>query len=386
MQPKNPTDKPQRTYRKHHSFSGMYSRIAASPEKERSRALALLNRSPIPNLPGATDCLKQVRAALEQPENSPFVITAFIADELSRLTDDEIPLYLYHRYRYDIFPIERRLDDFPPYIQIEPCSACNYRCVFCYQTDAAFSSPKNGHMGVMPLERFKRIVDEIEGKIAFGSLASRGEPLMCPDIDAMLEYCQGKFLDMKLNTNASMLTEAHAHAMLSGGLRCIVFSADAADPEQYRRYRVGGQLEKVLKNVAMFERIRAAHYPESPVITRVSGVLYNPEEQDLNAMVQRWGDLVDQVSFVQYNPWENVYDAPESGVHAPCSELWRRLFVWYDGVVNPCNNDYRSTLALGTIEKSTIHKIWNSRAYNKLRQCHIKERKEITPCRCCTVV
>ena len=30
-----------------------------------------------------------------------------------------------------------------------------------------------------------------------------------------------------------------------------------------------------------------------------------------------------------------------------CSDLWRRMFIWWDGIVNPCDVDYKSTLAVG---------------------------------------
>ena len=48
-------------------------------------------------------------------------------------------------------------------------------------------------------------------------------------------------------------------------------------------------------------------------------------------MVKYWGDLVDQIAFVDYMPWENVYKSKYSEVQTPCSDLWRRMFVWWDG-------------------------------------------------------
>ena len=83
-------------------------------------------------------------------------------------------------------------------------------------------------MGSMCLDLYKKIVDEAEGNIEFLSLASRGEPLVCREFAGMMEYSIGKFLNLKVNTNASLMTEAHCHALLCGGARTIVFSADAA--------------------------------------------------------------------------------------------------------------------------------------------------------------
>ena len=62
-------------------------------------------------------------------------------------------------------------------------------------------------MGNMNLETYKKTVDQCVGNIEFISLASRGEPLSNPLIGKMLEYSKGKFLNLKINTNASLLNE-----------------------------------------------------------------------------------------------------------------------------------------------------------------------------------
>jgi len=59
----------------------------------------------------------------------------------------------------------------------------------------------------MPLTLFKKIIDQAENNVEFVTLASRGEPLACKEISKMLKYTQGKFLNLKINTNASMLDE-----------------------------------------------------------------------------------------------------------------------------------------------------------------------------------
>lgn len=315
-----------------------------------------------------------------------FHLTPFVADEMSLLTDLELPRYIYHRYRYDIYPARRLLDAYPPYIQIEPSSVCNYRCPFCYQREKTFSAPNSGFMGSMSLKFFKSIVDQIAGHIEFGSLASRGEPLICPDIDAMVTYCAGKFLNLKMNTNGALLNERHAHALLSGGIQTLVFSIDASNPDDYRRWRVNGDYDKVRRNIEAFQRLRERQYSTTRLITRVSGVLMDPARQSLKAMVDAWGDLVDQIAFVKYNPWENVYEAEGSGISEPCSDLWRRLFVWYDGTVNPCDTDYHSTLAVGRLPETGISGVWTSARYQQCRLLHAENcRAALEPCRRCSV-
>tara|TARA_Y100000588_G_scaffold373335_1_gene447062 strand:- start:1067 stop:2203 length:1137 start_codon:yes stop_codon:yes gene_type:complete len=374
-------------YRKHHSFTG-FSGAGSDVAVQLARALAamkvsLVTASQSDNL---APVLKRAHAALQEEESS-FEITQFIADEMAMLNEGELVEYLYHRYRYDIFPQTRELDAYPPYLQIEPTSICNYRCVFCYQANEAFSRKSSGHMGSMSLDLYKRVVDQVEGHVQFLSLASRGEPLICRDLPEMLEYSRGKFLNLKVNTNASLLTEELCHSLLNGAVRTLVFSADSAEEPLYSQLRVNGNLDRVLRNVAMFQRIRERDYPRARILTRVSGVRVDEGRQDLSEMQSVWGGLVDQISFVKYNPWENIYEAEPIRIEAPCSDLWRRMFVWYDGTVNPCDTDYQSHLKVGQIGRDSIPDLWNSGAYQALREGHEDGRRNVTePCRRCSVI
>ena len=56
----------------------------------------------------------------------------------------------------------------------------------------------------------------------------------------MLLYTTGKFLNLKINTNASMLTEKIHAVLQSGSSKTLVFSADAAD-------------EKITQNLELME-------------------------------------------------------------------------------------------------------------------------------------
>jgi hypothetical protein len=315
-----------------------------------------------------------------------FSLSPSVVEEISTYPDSDLPQYLVHRYRYEIYPQKKILDEYPPYLQIEPTSVCNFRCVFCFETDPTFTDKSQGYMGQMTLDLFKRIIDQAVGNVEFISLASRGEPLICKDIIPMLEYTRGKFLNLKINTNASLLDEAKCHAILKGGVRTVVFSADAAEEPLYSKLRVNGNLSVVLKNIERFQKIRQTQYPDLPVITRVSGVKFS-DAQDIDSMQIVWGGLVDQVAFVQYNPWENVYSQPANDLSKPCSDLWRRMFVWWDGKSNPCDVDYKSTLSQGSIKEFSLSELWRSSGYEALRGDHINsKRKSRKPCTACTVV
>ena len=119
--------------------------------------------------------------------------------KISKVKDDnDLARFLLYRYKYSLNPILFKIDKYPPNIQIEPTSICNFRCVMCYQADKSFSGKSNGHMGHMDLELYKKIIDEIDGNIEAVTLASRGEPTLNPKIIEMVQYSKDKFLGLKL--------------------------------------------------------------------------------------------------------------------------------------------------------------------------------------------
>lgn len=379
-------------FKKHNSFVEIRHQHDAARTLAIGRVAAVRGRDDLFRQlsPSHQQILVQVYEDLFNPDpragRARFSLAPNVVDEIATYSDTLLPRYLVHRYRYEIFPQSKILDDFPPYLQIEPSSVCNYRCIFCFETDPTFTRKSQGYMGQMTLDLFKRIIDQAVGNIEFISLASRGEPLLCKEIGPMLEYTRGKFLNLKLNTNASLLDEAKCHAILSGGVKTVVFSADAAEEPLYSQLRVNGKLAVVLANIERFQKIRETQYADTPLITRVSGVKFS-DDQSLDSMQKLWGGLVDQVAFVQYNPWENVYSQTVNTVSDPCSDLWRRMFVWWDGKTNPCDVDYKSTLSTGAFPGRTLSELWKSCGYAALRSSHLNGRRvDVGPCNQCTVV
>jgi len=319
-------------------------------------------------------------------EEDEIILSGHEVVEFSNISDADAYRYLIYRYKYNLFPELKIVDDYPPCVQIEPVSVCNFRCVFCYQSDESFSKKKFGHMGRMDIGLFKETIDELEGNVEAITLASRGEPLLHKDIEEMIEYMNGKFLAVKINSNASLLTEKLSHMILSNDIQTMVFSIDAANKELYEKLRVRGNFETTLDNVKNYHKIKNESYPNSKIITRISGVKVN-EMQNIEQMIDFWKPYADLVAFTNYTPWESSYDNPSNEISSPCTELWRRLFIWWDGKVNPCDYDYKSYLSKWEMSDHSISSIWNSDDFRVLRDQHLdKRRKELTPCKSCISV
>ena len=319
-------------------------------------------------------------------DESDFVLSQHELLEFKNLEKKNYLRYLVYRYKYNKFPSLKYLDDYPPCIQIEPTSICNLRCIMCYQSDKSFSVKSGGFMGNMNIEIFKKVVDEIQGKIESVTLASRGEPTLYQNLDEMLKYCEGKFLALKINTNATMFNEKLIHSLLSSDIQTIVFSIDEKNKENYEKIRVNAKFEKIMANLELFAEIKKKHYQNSKTVIRISGVKINTS-QNVEDMQDHYKKFADQITLVNYNPWESAYTNEPNDITDICGELYRRMFVWWDGKVNPCDYDYKSVLSKWNVKESSIKEIWNSDYYNYIRERHkLKERSKIEPCSRCISV
>ena len=62
------------------------------------------------------------------------------------------------------------------------------------------------------------------------------------------------------------------------------------------------------------------------------------------------------------------------------------MFIWYDGIANPCDVDIKSYLKTGNIFENDLSEVWQSEIYQKLRDDHLNNlRSKINPCNKCVV-
>ena len=315
--------------------------------------------------------------------NSTFFLKNQEISEFLKLETKDVIRYILYRYKYNLYPDLKILEKYPPNIQVEITSVCNLRCVMCFQADKTFSAKSKGHMGFMKFDLFKKIIDEVEGNLEAVTFASRGEPTLHPELDRFLKYCNNKFLGLKLNTNATLLNEEKIHTLLSSDLQYLVLSIDEKNKKNYEKIRVNADFDKIMKNLNLLKTIREKNYKNTKLKIRVSGVKIN-KQQDINDMNNFYKEFSDEVALVNYVPWESTYDNPINEIKETCSELYRRMFLWWDGKVNPCDYDYKSTLSKWNINNETISSVWNSEYYNNIRTLHNeKKRKSLTPCNKC---
>lgn len=133
----------------------------------------------------------------------------------------------------------------PIFFTIETINTCNFRCVYCPQSDPA-SHFVNGQ-GTMSLENFKAIVANLRSAFNVGivSLHGDGEPLLNKRLEEYIAHLTGLGVCVTVASNCSLISPDRAKRLIASGLRMMGtdFCADAA---LYERLRVRGKWQATL--------------------------------------------------------------------------------------------------------------------------------------------
>jgi radical SAM protein with 4Fe4S-binding SPASM domain len=332
---------------------------------------------------------KRLLENLRSKKKLPFPINKHIEFyiEKNKKNLDKIIKYIIFRYKFYLAGKEKINLGYPPYLLVEPVSTCNLRCPFCFQTDKTFT--KKPFMGVMKIDLFKKIIDEADIlEIGAITLASRGEPTLHKNLNEMLDYIGSKknILEVKLNTNGTFLNEKICHSIFKNNISQIVISADHYIQEHFEKLRLGSNFKEIVRNVDELFFIRKKCYPESKTEIRVSGI-DNDKNLNRSEFEKFWIKRSDHVSAgFPIERWNTYENKKNENLNSPCENLWDRMYIWFDGKVNPCDADYKSYLSAGNFDEFSIKNLWNNKIMEKIRTDHLtNNRIKIIPCDRCGV-
>ena len=246
----------------------------------------------------------------------------------------------------------------PEWVQVEINNTCNLKCVMCPRSSLG-RSPRH-----MTLTEFKDIADKCQAAgVPRLRLFFMGEPLLHPDLLDMIAYAkQIGISDVEFNTNAALLSEDKARAILASGLDEIVFSLDGADKETYEAVRVGAEWETVSANVERFCRLRKESGQAKPR-TRVQTMVMERTRGQIPAFRARWESLADEVAVQCVREYHGLEGLRTTQVLPgdelrPCPAPWTYLVILADLRVVPCCEDISGQMTLGNVADTDILTLW----------------------------
>ncbi|MBI2565672.1 MAG: radical SAM protein [Candidatus Schekmanbacteria bacterium] len=281
---------------------------------------------------------------------------------------------------------------FPQYFQIETVRVCNARCPFCAVAQWDKTVP------VMPDPLFERIAAELAEHadwVRVVMVQRAGEPLMDKKIVARVKRLKDAGIRrVTMSTNAALLTEAKAVALLEAGLDEIMFSIDSIEREEYEKLRVRLSFDTVMANIRRFFALRNRLRPD--FLIRVRGVCFlDPASSHDRPRISRWLHAWDdqrlphdRIYFKRPHNWGNqhAFDGvpPYEEVFHPCVLPWSTLHVTTMGLVPLCPQDFDARMSLGDVNRDSIAAVWRGEGFARVRRLHREgKRGEISFCRGC---
>ncbi len=153
----------------------------------------------------------------------------------------------------------------PRELQVEVTAACNLRCRMCLVRYRPAVDRREGSLG---LDRLKALVDALPDLERL-TLQGLGEPLLAPDLIAMVAYAAARGIDVGFNTNGTLLTRRIAERLVDAGLAWLHISLDGATAGTYEGIRDGARLAHVERNVRGLVELMRARRAQRPALSLV---------------------------------------------------------------------------------------------------------------------
>ena len=304
----------------------------------------------------------------------------------------------------------------PSELQVEVTGACNLRCRMCL---VRYRPPLGRIAASMPVARFRSLLDELPG-VRRVTLQGLGEPLLAPDLLAMVSLAHERGAEVGFNTNGMLLTRERSVQLVALGLDWLHVSLDGAEPATHEHIRGDAEFARIADNVRGLVAVRreaGAGRPELalnvvamrrnvheiPAIVRLAAA-WGVERVWVQNLSHSFGDRADDPSYAairEFTAGEALWDGDEPArrsiaearteaaalgveLRVPrerperkparrpgqpgCDWPWRSAYVRHDGKVQPCCMLMGEDRAiLGDVRDGFEH-VWNDAPYRAFRE------------------
>jgi MoaA/NifB/PqqE/SkfB family radical SAM enzyme len=289
----------------------------------------------------------------------------------------------------------------PIIVSVEPTNACNMKCPMCPTGLDVLSRPK----GMMDLDRFAWMLDQIDRSVLIMSFFMWGEPTLNPRLYDMIRLASRRGIFTLLTING---TRIDAGQILDSGLDYLVVSFDGTREESYGPVRVGGSLAAAREGVARLAEERARRGADRPRIN-MGFIVTKLNEAELPTL----GREAESIGFDAARPkylgamtrkvaaelrpldprlhgsvgWRTLEEGVP-GLNLPpilnrCGFLWHSASVHWDGTMVPCCYDWDAEEPLGNAFRTGFREIWTGAAYTGFRRRVLADKKSIGLCHAC---
>lgn len=244
-------------------------------------------------------------------------------------------------------------------IYIEITNKCNLNCSFCPSS--------NREERTMSLSEFNYILDQIKGQGEYIFFHIKGEPLLHPQLDALLDSCYNKNFKVNITTNGTMINALGEMLIEKPAVRLMSFSLQSIE----------NMHNEIMQDQYIYDIIRFSKLATNKTNIMIELRLWNLisdslSQNDLNknnriieiieAQFGIQGTILHQVNKNKGNQIvKNVYLSQNLEFEWPdinkdiisyegyCHGLKQQVGILSDGTVIPCCLDSEGVIDLGNI-------------------------------------
>ena len=283
-------------------------------------------------------------------------------------------------------------------VSVEPGTACTLHCPECPTGAGLLKRPK----GMMSLEWYEKLLDEMLPELTVLNLYLQGEPLMHPDFTGMVRLASERNIYVITSTNGQVFSEKIAEEIIRSGLSEIYFSLDGITQQTYEKYRRGGDIEKVKNAVRTLSRAKKKAGAKHPrIIVQFIVFRHNEHEvNDLKKLAKELGADKSEIKTAQFNEFSsNDVEPPlnsryrryvetegfklKGHSYNHCWKSWMSMVFTWEGMALLCCYDKDGEYVLGDIKKAGLNEIWEGEKSNSFRNIILQNKKMLKICTNC---
>lgn len=278
-------------------------------------------------------------------------------------------------------------------IYTEITNVCNLKCEFCPQTKR---KPK-----FITIEEFEAVLNKIKPHGEYIYFHVKGEPLLHPDIDKLLDMSCEKGFKAHITTNATLIKKAKEKIIGKEGLRQINISLHSFDgnnlsvsKEEYIKDIVDVTNE-ILENSKTIVALRLWNLDKDNEIN-----LSKNKNREILSMLEKSFNLGYKIEEMITNErgiklkdrlylnrdhefqWPSL-EAEDLGEDGFCYGLRNQVAILVDGTVIPCCLDGEGIINLGNIYDNTLEEILESDRAKAIYEGFSKGKAVEEMCRRC---
>ncbi len=293
--------------------------------------------------------------------------------------------YKAYRESWNHGPQSLEAHKYPVQVDVEISNGCNLSCPMCFRGKAEFKKKYKNIDLLMKESLFKKIIDEIGGKVPALRLSLRGESTLHPKLAEFVKYAKDAGIgEVSFLTNGSKLTEKYFEELVGAGVDWITISVDGIN-ETYESIRRPLRFQETLDRIKGLNRVKKRLGIHKPVIKIQS--IWPAIKGDPENFYNTFEPYVDLISF---NPLIDYLanDLEDQIVYIEnftCPQHYQRLVIGFNGKAIMCTNDDENTVNIGDANEMSIHEIWHGEKLEKIRAVHLVNNgfKTIPVCKEC---